>query len=269
MTRAEAKKTARNVSDSRAFQALARLGYAVNGLLHLLIGGIAITVAIGGSGEQADQSGALSGLSSSPGGVLVLWVVVVGLVALGIWQVVAAFLVPAADPKRKWAHRAAELGKAVAYLAVAATAYTFASGGSTSSAGDTQSFSAALLQAPGGPILLSLVGAGILAIGAYFCVKGVTKKFKEDVSVPAGTLGTVIVAVGIAGYAAKGVALAVVGVLFAVAAFTIDPSKATGLDGALKSLVALPFGVVILSVVGTGLVAYGLYCFARAKYARL
>ena len=71
------------------------------------------------------------------------------------------------------------------------------------------------------------------------------------------------------GYVAKGVAIAVVGVLFVVAAVTHDPEKAGGLDAALKSLAALPFGQVILWIVGAGLVVYGVYCFARARYARL
>jgi hypothetical protein len=60
-----------------------------------------------------------------------------------------------------------------------------------------------------------------------------------------------------------------VGILFVIAAVTADPSKATGLDGALKSLAALPFGTVILFLVAIGLVAYGIYCFFRARFARL
>jgi hypothetical protein len=68
---------------------------------------------------------------------------------------------------------------------------------------------------------------------------------------------------------AKGIALFVVGVLFVVAAVTADPEKASGLDGALKSLIDLPFGKVILVAVGVGLIAYGLFCGARARWARL
>ena len=71
------------------------------------------------------------------------------------------------------------------------------------------------------------------------------------------------------GYVAKGIAIGVTGILFVVAAFTHDPSKAGGLDAALHSLAALPFGALILWVVGAGLVIYGIYCFARARYARM
>ncbi len=71
------------------------------------------------------------------------------------------------------------------------------------------------------------------------------------------------------GYLAKGVALAVVGLLFVLAAARADPSQASGLDGALKTLGQQPGGPVILVAVGLGFVAYGLYSFARARYARM
>jgi len=82
-------------------------------------------------------------------------------------------------------------------------------------------------------------------------------------------VGGAVVVLGVVGYIAKGIALAVTGAVFVIAGLTIDPSKATGLDGALKSLVALPYGPAILFLVGAGLIAYGLYCFARARLARL
>jgi hypothetical protein len=58
-------------------------------------------------------------------------------------------------------------------------------------------------------------------------------------------------------------------VLFVVAAVTADSSKATGLDGALKSLASLPFGQVLLVLVGLGFIAYGAYSVARARLAKL
>jgi len=64
----------------------ARLGYAISGLLHLLIAWIALQVAGSGSGRSADQSGALRTLAGSSMGRLTLWVAVVGFVALGLWQ---------------------------------------------------------------------------------------------------------------------------------------------------------------------------------------
>jgi len=97
----------------------------------------------------------------------------------------------------------------------------------------------------------------------------VKQKFREDLTLPGGAAGRGTVALGVTGYVAKGIALGVVGVLFAVAAVTSDPSEATGLDGALKALAALPFGVVVLTAVALGLMAYGAYCAVRARRARL
>lgn len=247
---------------------LARLGFAVNGLLHILIAGIAIAVAVGGGGT-ADQSGALGQLASSPGGVFVLWTVVVGLFALGLWLLLGAFLLQGSDSKKKWSHRVVEVSKAAVYLALAGTAVTFALGGRTDSASSTRDATAALMSAPGGVIVLLVIGSVVFGIGVYFVRKGVLKKFTADLSVPGGTAGRAIISLGIAGYVAKGVALGAVAVLIVIAALTVDPSKSTGLDGALKGLAALPSGGIILVVIGVGLLAYGAYCFARAVRARL
>jgi hypothetical protein len=71
------------------------------------------------------------------------------------------------------------------------------------------------------------------------------------------------------GYIGKGIALVAVGVLFIVAAVQHRAGKATGLDGALKSLRDLPAGTAILIGIAIGLAAYGVYSFARARYARV
>jgi hypothetical protein len=113
------------------------------------------------------------------------------------------------------------------------------------------------------------LGVLVLVIGVAFVIRGLTKRFLKSVNTPRGPLGTVAVALGVVGYVAKGIALGVVGVLFCVAAATLNPSEATGLDGALKALTALPFGTVLLVLVGVGLIAYGVYCGFRARFARL
>ena len=259
---------ARDASNSSTLQRLARLGFAVNGLLHILIGSIAITVAIGAGSGSADQSGALAQLGSSAGGVFLLWTVVVGMFALGLWLLVSAFVMQG-DPKRKWSHRLVNVAKAVVYFALGATALTFARGGSSSSAGSAENASSSLLSSPGGAIVLFLAGVAVLGVGGYFIYKGATQKFRSDLTVPSGSAGRAVVGLGVVGYIAKGVALAVVAVLIGAAALTNDASKSTGLDGALMALAALPFGSAALILVGGGLIAYGLYCFVRARRARL
>ena len=239
------------------------------GLLHALIGIIAISIALGTSHRQADQSGALSALAATPGGVFMLWTVFVGLAALGLWLIVNAFLSRPTDSKKRAAHFLAEIGTGVAYLAVAATTFTYANGGTSNSANGSKHLSASLLSAPGGVFVVVLIGVAIFAIGVYFVVKGVTKRFTRDLTLPPGAAGRATIVVGVFGYVAKGVVLAVVGILFCVAAATLNPQKSTGLDGGLRTLATLPFGTAILVVVGAGLIAYAIYSFVRARYAHL
>jgi hypothetical protein len=261
------RKYASRLQDSRALTLLARGGFAMNGLLHVLIGGIALRVAFG-SDAKADQGGALGELASSPGGIIVLIVVTVGLWALGLFQLLEALLIRGTDAD-DWAGRAKEGGKGIAYLAVGSSAAVYVFGGVTDSSGQTQDLSAELLATPGGVFALILVALVVAAIGVYFILKGARQKFLEDITEPRGMVTTGIVVLGIGGYIAKGIALVAVGGLFALASATTNPSAATGLDGALKSLVELPFGVAILTLVAIGLIFYGVYCFARAKYADL
>lgn len=268
-TQNSAASTARAAQDSKSFRILARVGYVVLGILHILIGAIAISIATGGGGENADQGGAMQKIQQSPAGVFLLWLIVLGLLALAIWQIAEAVVERDPDSKKKWAHRAKFLGTAAAYLAIGATALVYALGGQSQSSESSQSFSAKLLAVPAGVVLLVLVGVGVAVIGAAFIVRGITQAFMKNLSAPGGTARSGIVAFGTAGYIAKGIAVGVAGVLFVIAALTHDPETAGGLDSALRTLAGLPFGGIILWVVGAGLALYGLFCFARARYARM
>jgi hypothetical protein len=257
---ASARSAASRARSNPALTVAARVGFAVNGLLHILIGGIAVGVALGNKGE-ADQGGALGELARNPLGAGVLWVTTVGLVALGLYLIIAAIANRGAETK----DRLKDAAKAVAYLAVGATAATFAMGGSSDSSQQTESLSATLLALPVGVALVVVLGLVVAGIGVYLAVKGIRKKFLEDLtrSSPA------ITALGMVGYIAKGVAIVVVGILFVVAAVTDNAKKASGLDGALKALADLPFGPIVLLAVAVGLIAFGVYSFARARLAKL
>lgn len=269
MTSTRSRAVARRAHDGSVVRFAARLGFAASGIVHLLIGAIAIEVAVGSRAPEADQSGALGQLASSPGGGVLLWVLVVGFGALGLWLVANAFLLPTGERSKRVSHFVTNFAKGVVYLVLCLTALTFARGGSTSSASSTGTASGDLLASPGGAVVLVVIGVGVFAVGLYLLVKGVRQKFTDDLRLPRGTAGRVTVVLGTVGYVAKAVALGAVGILFVVAAVTGDAAQANGLDGALKSLASLPFGVVILVVVGLGLIAYGLYSFVRARLAQL
>ena len=103
---------ARALRDNHAFQLVARGGFVVNGVLHILIGALAVSVAVG-AGATADQGGALEQVAEAPLGFAVLWVLAAGLAALGLFQLITAVLVRGTD-KEAWAERAKEGGKGIA-----------------------------------------------------------------------------------------------------------------------------------------------------------
>jgi len=263
------KEAARAAQSSPVFETIARIGYIVLGIVHIVIGWVAISIVMGGGGDDADQGGAMERIRDTPVGVALLWIIAIGLLALAIWQITEAIIEREPDTKKKWGLRIKYVGTAVIYIVIAWTALIYALGGEADSSNSTESFTAGLLGSPAGIFLLVLVGLLVLGIGVAFIVRGVTRAFEKRLNLPADVTRPGIVTFGMVGYIAKGIAIAVTGVLFIVAAFTHDPEAAGGLDDALHALAALPFGPVILWIVGVGLIIYGIFCFARARYAKM
>jgi hypothetical protein len=266
MDHQDVKQAASRAADHPALEAVARVGYAVSGLLHLLIGWITLQVAFGGSGKNADQSGALASLASNGAGKAALWVGVIGFLGLAVWQVADAIVGHPGSDKDAWGGRAKAVGKAIVYLALAWSSFNFARGKASNGRTQSVDFTSKLLDKPGGRALVVVVGIVVIAIGIYHVYKGWTKKFLQDLKDHPGTWAT---RAGRIGYIAKGVALVIVGFLFVAAGLHKQPKEATGLDGALKSLRDQPFGPALLAVMAVGFAAFGFYSFARAKHARV
>lgn len=254
-----AKGAAAQAGDNPVVEWGARLGYAASGVLHLVLAWLIAQIAVG-AGAHASQSGAVGTLARQPFGQFLLWVLTAGFALLALWQLTELFTAREAFDKAKAA------GKAVLYAALAWTAGVFAVGGHTSSNKQTQDFTRTLMDAPAGRLLVGLVGLGIVAIAAYHVYKGWKKKFLEDLQEHPGQGAVVAARIG---YIGKGVALVAVGVLFIVAAWRHQAGQVTGLDGGLRSLRDLPAGAALLIAIALGFAAYGIYSFARARYARV
>ncbi len=99
------------------------------------------------------------------------------------------------------------------------------------------------MQTAAGTIALIAGGVIIVAVGGYHVYKGANRTFLDDLK---GKSSALVRRLGIVGYITKGLVIVGVGVLVVVAASRSDPNKATGLDGALKTLGAQPHGAALL-----------------------
>ena len=269
-----AQDTAREAADSDALQHLARVGLIAYGLVHLLVAWLALQLAWGGGGESADQSGAMATLAEQPFGTPLLWVTAVGLIALAVWQ--AAEVVrwhhgwTATGKARSTALRrsGSALVKAVIYVVLAVLALKFATGNGESSAQSQQQTTAGVFGWPGGQWLVGAVGLILIGSGVWHVRKAVNKHFLKQIDTPGCPPSAVrlVTRLGQIGFPGKGIALALVGGLLIYAAIRFDPSKAQGLDGALNTVLQLPFGQILLTLVAVGIAAFGAFCFVRARY---
>jgi membrane protein len=265
----ELEQALTKATDSDVFQFAARAGYVVSGVLHILIGYIVFHIAVG-TGGTADQSGALATLARSTGGAAILWAVAAGLVALGFWRLAEAAV--GQHPSEESSDgsgafdRLNALALAVVYFAIAYSAVRFALGTGEQSAEQNSGLSAQLMQSGWGKFLLVTVGLVVIAVGGYHVYKGAWQKFFDDLTVSGGRFVKIV---GIAGFVAKGLVLAGAGILVIVATMNSDPAKATGLDSAVKTLGAAPFGKALLIVAALGFGAFGVYSFVRSRYCRL
>ena len=122
------------------------------------------------------------------------------------------------------------------------------------------------MQTGAGTIALIAVGVIIVAVGGYHIYKGASRNFLDDLK---GRSSDLVRRLGMVGYIAKGLVIAGAGVLVIVAVSRSEPNTATGLDGALKTLGAQPYGAALLIAAGIGIITYGLYSFAMARYTKM
>ncbi|WP_091326966.1 DUF1206 domain-containing protein [Arthrobacter sp. cf158] len=261
----KAADVAEDAANSRSFEIVARAGYAVSGLLHVLIGAIALQLAFGRVGE-ADVSGAVASLASQPAGPFLLWACFAACAALAVWQLSNALLGYKRDSDNKLGKRLSAVGQAIVFAALATTITSFIVGKGQNSRESTTDVTVTLMKAPFGVFLLVAIGAGIAITGIVFAVRGFRQTFKKDISLSsARTVRKFQLGVGVVGYIAKGIALFLVGLLVVIAAVRAQPEQSTGLDGSLKALKEQPYGPYLLAAVAVGLIAYGLFLMVKAK----
>lgn len=223
--KADVIKAAHKAAFNPLVEALARLGYGVRGLIYITMGLLAVSVAFGKGGAPADQQGAIAAIGRQPAGLVILWVVLIGLVSYSLWGVIRAVL----DPLHKGRDtkglltRGAYLVSAVSYALLILPTYGFITGaGSTAQNGaQTQQSLASIMSKPWGPWAIGLIGLIVIAVGLYQIYQGFNSSFDKQFKTYAMTARQVKWAtqLGRFGTATRGLILALVGGSLCVAAF--------------------------------------------------
>src|SRR5437763_5134652 len=273
-----ANRTARTAASSRWMTILARLGYAAKGVVYLIIGWLAVLVAIGAGGKTTDQRGALQTINEQPFGKFLLVIVIIGLIGFALWCFLQAWF----DTEGKGSDIKGiigRLGYAVAGVSYAILAFgafqlvtrTGTSNATKSTTASTQDVTAQLLNHSWGVAAVVVLGLIMIGVACYMFAKAYTAKFQRRLLLTglSAELRSGVIFLGRFGYAALGVVFSIVGIFLIVAAVQHNPHEAKGLDAALRTLIQQPFGPVLLGIVALGLIAYGVYSFVEARYRRV
>lgn len=268
----QARGAASSAARSTWLEHLTRGGLLGYGAIHLLFAWLILQIAFTGSATDGDQSGALHNLAEKPFGTVLIAVIVVGLVAMVLWQLLEAAVGHRSERGRHRVYeRVVSAGRAVFYAYFCWTGIKVLRGKSASSADTQQQASEDLMASGGGRITVVLAGLLVAAIGIGLVVHGVREKFVKHLKTGAmsAQLRRVTRRLGITGYAAKGGAYAVAGLLLVVAAIQYDSDKARGLDATLTVLSQQSYGPWLLALMAVGIAAYGLFVVVEARYRKV
>lgn len=262
---------AHKVVHSSAFELFARAGFVARGVVYMLIGAFAVCLALGFGGKATNQQGALETVAHQPFGHLLLTAVAAGLAGYSLWRLVRAVLGHGPEAGRdSFIDRVAGFGSGVFYGVLAYAAVDILIAGHAAG-GNVRHSSAGILGWPGGQELLGAVGAVMIVVGAFQGYRAVTAEFLDDAKT--GEMGDhtqrAFSTVAVIGHLARMVVFGLVGVFLLDAAVQFDPKKAVGLGGLLGRLLQQPGGPELMGVVAAGLVAFGVYSAADARYHRL
>jgi len=204
-----AKHEAKRAARGPVATVLARAGLTARGVIYILIGLVAILVAVGQSGKEADQAGALKLVASTPFGLFALWLLGLGFAAYALWRLSeAAFGVTGegygAGPRLKSAARA------VIYLGFAVLTFDIIAGTGGSQAKREQDWSAKAMHYPGGRWLVGAIGLAVVIAGLVLVVEGVRAKFMRllETSRMSPRTRTVVKRLGMIGTTARGAVFA-------------------------------------------------------------
>jgi hypothetical protein len=252
---------------------LARAGFVARGVMYVVIGWIALLVAFGKSKQQADRTGALHELGSTPFGSFALWLLVVGFFGMALWRLSEAMYGAAGSGGRKVSTRSAALGRAVLYAVIGygVLEYALGIGGPQSSNQQSVDLTATAMRHPGGQALVVIVGLALIAAGCCLAYQAWRKRFLRELQT--GQMRTrtrrIVEWLGRVGGIARGIVFVTAGIFLVVAAVKVQPGQAKGIDSSLRALAATPLGPWLLVAVAIGLIMFGVFSCCEGRWRRV
>ncbi|MET7683457.1 DUF1206 domain-containing protein [Streptomyces sp. NPDC005423] len=275
-TTARGRVHAQRAANSSAVSAAARAGFVARGVIYVLIGVLAVRIAFSdGGGEQADRGGAIAEIAQKPFGTVLLWLLGTALAGMALWRLSEAVFGQAGPDGDKPGKRAMAAGRFVFYGFVSYSVLSYAAGekGSGSGRSDKNSHdvTAKALEWPGGQWIVGIAGAAVVVAGGWIAARALMRKFQKHLKMAEMSQKTskAVTFLGMFGGTARGVVFAVAGGFAIAAAVQHQPGKAKGMDDTLRSFSQTPAGPWLLVLIAVGLVAFGVFSFANARWRKL
>ncbi|WP_406438478.1 DUF1206 domain-containing protein [Streptomyces sp. NBC_00631] len=259
-------------ANGRAVAAAARAGFVGRGVIYALIGVLSLRIAFTGGGRQADRGGAVAEIAQKPFGTVLLWLLGIALAGMALWRLSEAVFGQAGPDGGKPGRRAMAAGRFCFYGFVAYSVLSYAAGdkgsGSGSSDKNSQDVTAKALAWPGGQWIVGVAGAAVAAAGIWIAVRALLRRFEKHLRMSAMSQRTrkVVSFFGMFGGTARGVVFATAGCFAIAAAVRHRPGKAKGMDDTLRTFADTPAGPWLLALIAVGLMSFGAFSWASARW---
>ena len=261
-----------SVKRNQWIQTWAKLGFAVGGIVYLIIGLLAILVAYENRGHIVGPEGAIQRIGEQPYGKVLLGIVSVGLLGYAVWCFIQAILDADRDGNdlKGIAVRIGEFCSGLAYVSLGLLAFHRMRGDHTAG-NSARHWTAEILAHDSGAWLIALAGAIFAGVGVGLVVYAAREGFRKYLRLDGANRAARewIIRLGKWGYIALGVVFCLIGGFLCSAAVHSEANRVQGLDGALRILAQQSYGPWLLGFVAAGLAAYGAFMLVEARYRRL
>ena len=255
-------------SKSTTLTVLARIGFAARGLVYLLVGVFAGAAAFSSFYHPHGIMDFVQAFSSTVLRWSLAGSIVIGLACLATYFAIAAvWNFARARRRRRLLFAAGMLGDAIVYAVVMLSIIGLLIGWPPDQQNETQIWTAWLMLKPYGRFIVGIVGLLILACGIGVVGWVLSADIDEDVALPESEK-RFLEPVGRYGLGGRGVAAALVGLYWMVAALHRDPSKALELGGTLQAVQQNQHGWMLLLPLGIAFTASALFDFVEALFHR-